>query len=450
MQKGRAASDPVFSSPASPQAVSAPLAPLEHEIVPTAPSLELPTAPPLFVKTNSESQEIAKEREEFWREVAKNIAAEGDIDNARELAHAFPVEFSPSDAQRQVTVNIKPLDWKLLAQLRATVNESGLKGEPTRQMLDFLWGSMLLLPNDVKNITKLILTQHQCLLFGAYWQILCQQSVATQRRAADPLHGVTLDKLMSTGNYTQIETQALVGPDKVRESVQLARRTIDQIKDSGGLPSYMSIRQGREEPFGTFIDRIANAIIAAGVPEALHGALLKQCVIQNCNPTARSVLVTLPATWTIEAALERMSQVPVGPQAMLVNAIKELGKELGIGMKQQAEVAQRQIEANQSQVLAALAPLRNHCGVSGHMRRDCNSSNVWCQHCRSDTHASTACRRSGNGKPSGKPRPAMTPKAAAYPVTQEINTCVPLPPLTSTFVSSPQPGGASDWTWQSQ
>ena len=310
-------------------------------------------------------------------------------------------------------------------------------------------------PNDVKNITKLILTQHQRMLFGAYWQGLCQQSVAMQRAVGDPLHGVTLDELMGLGHYTRTEAQALIGPDKVRESMNLARRAMDQIKQPGGLPSYMSIKQGRDEPFGLFIDRVANAIIAAGVPEYLHGAILKQCALQNCNSTARSVIVTLPPTWTIEEALERMSQVPVGPQAMIVNAIKELG----LGRKQQVEIAQRQIE-NQNQVLAALAPLQSQrsgsqrqttrlrcfrCGASGHMRRDCNAGKVWCQRCQSDTHAIAACRsaKSGNGKLSGKARPPMTPKAAAYPATQEVNACAS--PALSTL-SSPSRNPGKPWT----
>lgn len=112
-------------------------------------------------------------------------------------------------------------------------------------MLAFMWGSTLLLPSGIKSITKLILTQHQHMLFGAYWQALCQQSVAVQRGAGDPLHGVTLDELMATGAYTRIEAQALIGPDKVRESMRLARQALDQIKHPGGLPSYMGIRQGR-------------------------------------------------------------------------------------------------------------------------------------------------------------------------------------------------------------
>lgn len=98
----------------------------------------------------------------------KNIAAEGDLDTTRELAHAFPVTYSAPNAQGQVAVTVQPLDWKLLMQLCATVNESGIKGEPTRQMLDFMWGSTLLLPNDIRSITKLILTQHQLMLFRAY------------------------------------------------------------------------------------------------------------------------------------------------------------------------------------------------------------------------------------------------------------------------------------------
>ncbi|NXW52755.1 POK9 protein, partial [Nyctiprogne leucopyga] len=46
-------------------------------------------------------------------------------------------------------------------QLRATVNESGIHGEPARQMLNYIWGGNILLPVDIKSIMRLILTQHQ-------------------------------------------------------------------------------------------------------------------------------------------------------------------------------------------------------------------------------------------------------------------------------------------------
>lgn len=139
--------------------------------------------------------------------------------------------------------------------------------------------------------------------------------------------------------------------------------------------------------------------------------MLKQCALQNCNSTARSILSTLRSNWTIEEALEKLSSVPVGPQAFLVEAIKELGA----GLKAQAE-------ASHNQVLAALAPLQAsattnlgprspvagrikcyRCGGMGHVRRQCQVTGSWCQTCRMDNHNTSAFRRrSGNPQPSAR------------------------------------------------
>uniref|UniRef100_A0A8B9ZWM6 Protease n=1 Tax=Anas zonorhyncha TaxID=75864 RepID=A0A8B9ZWM6_9AVES len=331
---------------------------------------------------------LGKER---WRQIANEALREGNYETAAQLTQAFPVVYSPTDAQGNVTVNMTNLYWKLLTQLRSTVNDSGLKGEPTRQMLDYIWGTNILLPGDIRGIMKLILTQHQQLLFNAHWQSVCQEAVAVIRAPGDPLYGVTLEELMGLGPYYRLETQALLGPDKAKESMRLARRALDQIREPGGIPSYMGIKQGREEPFGLFIDRVANAIQAAGVPDYLKGTILKQCAIQNCNPSTRSILATLPGTWTIEEGLERMAQVPVGPQAMLVDVIKQLGN----SMKEQAQVFRETAQQSQNQVLAALAPLQTpggrptgrgsslqprcfRCGITGHRKRECKTRSVWC------------------------------------------------------------------------
>uniref|UniRef100_A0A493T758 Peptidase A2 domain-containing protein n=1 Tax=Anas platyrhynchos platyrhynchos TaxID=8840 RepID=A0A493T758_ANAPP len=328
---------------------------------------------------------------ERWRQIANEALREGNYETAAQLTQAFPVVYSPPDAQGNVTINTTNLYWKLLTQLRSTVNDSGLKGEPTRQMLDYIWGTNILLPGDIRGIMKLILTQHQQLLFNAHWQSACQEAVAVIRAPGDPLYGVTLEELMGLGPYYRLETQALLGPDKAKESMRLARRALDQIREPGGIPSYMGIKQGREEPFGLFIDRVANAIQAAGVPDDLKGTILKQCAIQNCNPSTRSILATLPGTWTIEEGLERMAQVPVGPQAMLVDVIKQLGN----SMKEQAQVFRETAQKSQNQVFAALAPLQTprgrstgrgtslpprcfRCGITRHRKQECKTRSVWC------------------------------------------------------------------------
>ena len=104
----------------------------------------------------------------------------------------------------------------------------------------------------------------------------------------------------------------------------------------------MSIKQGREETFASFIDKVTEAINRACIPDWMKAALLHQCAMENCNSSTRSILIALPIDAAIEMMLERMSRVPAEPQALLVEAVRELGSKLA--------------EA-QTQAFAALAPL---------------------------------------------------------------------------------------------
>ncbi|NWU73784.1 GAK7 protein, partial [Pterocles burchelli] len=395
-------------------------------------------------------EEMAKQRREAWSALARHGLDTGDTEVVDAVGTmACPVTYTPVvDPQGQVINQLgtySPLDWKLLAQLRQTVSQFGFKSEPAKQMLDYLFNSTLLLPNDLRAITKLIFTQHQQLLFNAHWQALVNEAVAVQRGQGDPLNGVTADELMGLGPYLRTEAQMIAGPDKVREAMRIVRLAISQVKDSQGIPMYMGIKQGREETFGAFIDRVAAAIEKAGVQEYMKGALLKQCALQNSNESTKRVLSTLGANWSIEEALERMALQPSGSQAFLVNAIKELG--LGI---------QKQAESTQSQVLAALAPLQAsalgpsgnngrlppaakcyRCGQGGHFRRTCRVTGVWCQACQSNSHNSAACRRrSGNPRRSANNGRAQTQVAAVASAPSPAHN----PPLQ----------GAWGSTWQQQ
>ncbi|XP_068771048.1 endogenous retrovirus group K member 113 Gag polyprotein-like [Struthio camelus] len=326
--------------PSPPPGESAPAGSAPDENAASAPP---PPEPPPGAEADL-ADAIAKDRREAWAALARESLERGDADVlqvAEQLACPVTFQAVPGGGMQAV---ITALDWKLLSQLRATVSQFGAHSEPVRQMLDYIWSTQILLPADCRGIIRLIFTQHQQLLFNAHWQSLVHESVACQRQPGNPLHGVTVEELMGIGPFLRTEAQALLGPDKLREAMQLVRHAIDRVKEPGGVPVYMGIKQGRDESFGAFIDKAAAAIERAGVPEYMRGALLKQCALQNCNTTTRNILSTLSANWTIEEALERLAQVPIGPQALVVEAIKQLG----VGLQEQARTSQ-------TQVLAALA-----------------------------------------------------------------------------------------------
>jgi len=206
-----------------------------------------------------------------------------------------------------------PLGSKFLSQLRTTVNDSGLHGEPTKQMLNYIWGSSVLVPQDIKVIARMIMIQSEQLLWQAHWQQLCEISSNTPRAAEDPLFGVTVQQLMGLGQFATPDMQVHLGPDVCLEGMRTARQALEMVKTSAPTPSYMSVKRGTEETFASFIDRVSEAINRACVLDWMKAALLHQCAMENCNSSTKSILVTLPIDATIKMMLERMSRVLAGP-----------------------------------------------------------------------------------------------------------------------------------------
>lgn len=278
-----------------------------------------------------------------WKKVEEQVIQAGDVQLAEEVKClscvevALPVLFEPMQGEGQQVTHVA-MDWKLLTQLRTMASEAGLHGEPTRMMLNYIWGSLVLCPEHIKDLVRMIMTQPQQLLWQAHWQQLCNELANTPRGDNDPLRGILPEKLMGQGQWAPIVAQLQLGPDVMLESMQTAREAINRVRTAPPTPSYMSIKQGKDESFASFVNKMS---------AAMSGALLWQCVLENCNLQTKSILITLPADASIEIMLERMSRVPVGSQAFIAELVRAMGEKLG-----------EKLAKSQVQAFAALGPLR--------------------------------------------------------------------------------------------
>ncbi|KAM9600115.1 uncharacterized protein ACIBXB_003779 isoform 1-T2 [Morphnus guianensis] len=455
---------PVKSPPPDPPEPAAPSLSDEETAGEEEGEMEFPDPPPMTELERlsmSSGRKVAAKKQLSridWDSLATHAAAEGNFEVVAAAAgmQALPVIFTPVPGGQQAAYHA--LDWKLLMQLRATVNESGVQSEPVQQLLNYIWNAHVLTSENIKGVFRMALTPSQLLLWHAHWQRLCDISAHTARAQGDPLADVTVDQLMGTGVFAHVTMQMEMGPEKCLESMRLAREALSNVRETPATPSYMSLKQGTQEPFAAFVDRLTAALNKANIPPALKAALLRQCALENCNAATRAVLVTLPADAPIELMLERMNKVPMGPQATLMESLEKLGEKLIEGQQQQQEV-----------FAAALAPLKPlggsrgsndsksgtfrcyRCGKIGHKRQQCRESGVWCQNCRQDTHSTTACHRSGNGMPSARGRSARTPIAAPAALKDNFAPA-PDPHLNSSQWDNylQQREAASDWTWQQQ
>ncbi|RMC19760.1 hypothetical protein DUI87_03324 [Hirundo rustica rustica] len=251
--------------PLPPPPMAPPLPSNADPLSPTPP--DPPATEPFPGALSDLAEAMAQGRRETWAALAQQgwqredselaAAAQEQIDTC-----TFPVIFQPNaqGGQRAELVN---LDWKLLSQLRATVASYGVTSEPAKQMLEFLFNANLLLPSDIRGISKLIYTPHQRLLFEARWREEAAVSAALPRPQGDPLTGLTMDELMGQGPFHRIEAQVALGQEKLREAMAVARRAMGKIRAPGGTPIYMGIKQGRDEPLGSFVDKIIEALSKA-------------------------------------------------------------------------------------------------------------------------------------------------------------------------------------------
>ncbi|KAK4811506.1 hypothetical protein QYF61_011554 [Mycteria americana] len=303
-----------------------------------------------------------------WQELRQQAEKSGDQDIAGLIA--CPVI---RDAQGQA--EWLGLLFGLVKELRKNVMDYGLGSPYVQSLLNTVFFNYELTPYDIKQISMLICTPTQKVMFDAHWRAACEVAAVTnlERLDGDPLRGAAIPQLMGEAPVRTPQLQARLNPAILQQSRQLAYQALLKTPDTGkATQSFVSIKQGIAESFMSFIDKLKEAIEKQVENEAAREVLLMKLAVENANVDCKRVLQTLRNPSLVE----------------MMEACQKVGS-----FEHQAQAMASAFEALRFDNRACF-----RCGKTGHFKRNCpnvnqiqNSGPGVCPRCGKGRHYANQC-----------------------------------------------------------
>lgn len=189
-----------------------------------------------------------------WKGLIENAALSGDFT-------LEPVAMlGVCDAQGD---RWEALDWKTITNLQKTVMQYGIENKLVRNQVTAIFKYTLLTSYDSKSIMEFILGPTSYMLWLNKWQAKLEEHMVENLDlpAGDPLRFTTLEQLMGTGAYRDVQRQAALHHRVLWQSQNAALATFLALPQIGTpLRPYTKIIQEPDEPFLKFVDRLREAI----------------------------------------------------------------------------------------------------------------------------------------------------------------------------------------------
>ncbi|XP_074903119.1 uncharacterized protein LOC142039892 [Buteo buteo] len=210
---------------------------------------ELETVKPTAPAIDAESPAVAAagEKQRHWRGVIKDAIIE------RTMLQTFPV----------ITLNgqkkWEAFDWKVIEKLKNAVSQYEIKSALAHQILRFIFSADTLIPQDIKQIARLVSEPSKMLVFFRQWEKFGDREQTTPQQT-DPLWGVTTQMLMSIEPFTSGNAQLQRITEVHYPSQILAYQAFLTIPDNMQSHTFTQVKQEHNEPFAQFLYRLHRTI----------------------------------------------------------------------------------------------------------------------------------------------------------------------------------------------
>ncbi|XP_054374450.1 uncharacterized protein LOC129047136, partial [Molothrus ater] len=242
-----------------------------------------------------------------WALIKVEATKAGDWELAQKI-NAFPVEYKQGRNGGESAIKTwKANSNKELVQLRNIAKEHGRSSHIFRNFLEAMFSAHVLLPHDVKNISHCLLSPAEYLLWDRHWKRHLKTLSDSYSADANKTN-FTVAQLAGEGDLQKPADQLETLNKEALQDIALAAKTSLLLVHDESMPTmhFSAIKQGTDESFIKFVDRLRDALEKQIESTEAKKELLCKLALCNSNEKCKAILRSLPMDTdpTIEQMLE--------------------------------------------------------------------------------------------------------------------------------------------------